>query len=502
MGAVGPTAGLGYDGAPDEEASGLSEHATFQDPGRRTRTRFAPSPTGLLHIGNLRTALFNALLARRDAGDFVLRIEDTDAERSRAEHVHQLCDDLRWLGLDWQEGPGVEGPCGPYAQSARQAVYDAYFAQLEAADRAYPCFCTQEELERARQAQRAAGKAPRYPGTCAHLTQAERQARLERGLRPTLRFRVPGGRTVTFDDCVRGPQRFATDDLGDFIIRRADGTPAFFFSNAVDDALMGITHVLRGEDHLTNTPRQLLLLEALGLAAPAYGHISMITGADDAPLSKRNGSRAVRELREAGFLPEAVVNHLARLGHVYDDHHLLDLNTLAESFALERLGRAPARFDPEQLQHWQREAVHALSAERMATWMRAAAGDALPPDREAAFVATVRDNVQFPEDVRQWCAILLGDAREPDEAGRAWLREAGPAFFHAAAEAHGDWQAVTAAVKAATGRKGKSLFMPLRVALTGLVHGPELPAVHALLGEEEARRRFRRAAEQAADDDQ
>ncbi|MDN3518816.1 glutamate--tRNA ligase [Aquisalimonas lutea] len=480
----------------------MSEHGTYPDPDRRTRTRFAPSPTGLLHIGNLRTALFNALLARRDGGDFVLRIEDTDAERSRAEHVHQLCEDLQWLGLDWQEGPGVEGPCAPYAQSARQAVYDEYFAQLEAADQAYPCFCTQQELERARQAQRAAGKAPRYPGTCANLTRAERQARLERGLRPTLRFRVPGGRTVAFDDRVRGTQRFATDDLGDFIIRRADGTPAFFFSNAVDDALMGITHVLRGEDHVTNTPRQLLLLEALGLAAPAYGHISMITGADGAPLSKRNGSRAVSELRDAGFLPEAVVNHLARLGHVYEDHRLLDLDALADDFALERLGRAPARFDPEQLQHWQREAVQALSAERMAAWMRAAAGDALPADREAAFAAAVRDNVRFPEDVRRWCAVLLGDAWEPDASGRAWLRDAGPAFFQAAARAHGDWQAVTAAVKAATGRKGKSLFMPLRVALTGLAHGPELPAVHALLGEEEARRRFRRAAELAAGDDQ
>ncbi|WP_290648038.1 glutamate--tRNA ligase [Aquisalimonas sp.] len=477
----------------------MVEHGNHRDESRRrTRTRFAPSPTGLLHLGNLRTALFNALLARRDGGDFVLRIEDTDVQRLHPESVQRLGEDLRWLGLEWQEGPEVEGSHGPYVQSARQAIYADYYVQLEAADLAYPCFCTEQELERSRRAQRVAGKAPRYAGTCAHLSMAERQARLDRGLQPTLRFRVPRGRSIAFEDRVRGVQRFATDDIGDFIIRRASSAPAFFFSNAVDDALMDITHVLRGEDHLTNTPRQLLLLEALGLDAPSYGHISMIVGDDGAPLSKRNGSRSVGELREAGFLPEAVLNHLARLGHAFEDNTLLGLDRLANGFALERLGRAPARFDAGQLTHWQREALHALSHERMAEWVVWAAGDMLPAQQRDAFIATVRENVQFPEDVRRWCRVLFQGVPEPDAETLGWLTEAGPAFFQAAAEAGGDWPAVTAAVNAATGVKGKRLFMPLRLALTGLPHGPELPAIHALLGATEAQRRFRLAARRAA----
>ncbi|MFO7857463.1 MAG: glutamate--tRNA ligase [Ectothiorhodospiraceae bacterium] len=457
------------------------------------RTRFAPSPTGALHLGNVRTALFNALLARRDGGAFVLRAEDTDSERSRPEHLDQLCDDLRWLGLDWDEGPDVGGSCGPYQQSARQPTYADYFQRLEAADQAYPCFCTEAELERSRQAQRAAGQPPRYPGTCARLGPAERQDRLERGLRPTLRFRVPPRQVVTFEDRVRGSQQFPTGEIGDFIIRRADGTPAFFFSNAVDDALMGITCVLRGEDHLTNTPRQLLLLEALGLSAPCYGHISMILGDDGAPLSKRNGSRALVELREAGYLPEAVVNYLARLGHHDDDDTLRDLDSLAASFSEQRLTRAPARFDAGQLQRWQREAVAALSLARAAEWMRAAAGDAWPGD-DGELVSVIRDNVRFPEDVRHWLGILRGEPAKPDDTGRAWLRQAGPDFFHAAAAAEGDWQAVTTTVREATGARGKGLFMPLRVALTGLTYGPELPRIHAYLGPAEAARRLRAAA--------
>lgn len=496
--ALGQGTALGYDGAPRQEGSGVTEDNQTSRTCAVTRTRFAPSPTGALHLGNVRTALFNALLARRDSGAFVLRVEDTDSERSRPEHLEQLCDDLRWLGLNWDEGPDAGGPCGPYQQSARHALYDEYFQRLETADQAYPCFCTEAELERSRQAQRAAGQPPRYPGTCARLGPAERQERLERGLRPTLRFRVPPRQVVTFEDRVRGSQRFPTGEIGDFIIRRADGTPAFFFSNAVDDALMGITCVLRGEDHLTNTPRQLLLLEALGLPAPAYGHISMILGDDGAPLSKRNGSRALVDLREAGYLPEAVVNYLARLGHHDDDDTLRDRDSLAASFSEQGLTRAPARFDAGQLERWQREAVAGLSAERAAEWMRAVAGDAWPGD-DAELVAVIRGNVRFPEDVHQWLGILRGEPASPDDAGLAWLRQAGPDFFHAAAAAEGDWQAVTAAAREATGARGKGLFMPLRVALTGLTHGPELPRIHAYLGAAEAARRFRAAAALAGD---
>ncbi|HEY2275538.1 MAG TPA: glutamate--tRNA ligase family protein, partial [Steroidobacteraceae bacterium] len=239
-------------------------------------TRFAPSPTGELHLGNARTALFNELLARHGGGRFILRIEDTDSERSLAAHTGALMADLKWLGLEWDAGPDREDALGPYRQSERRALYAGYFAQLERRAAVYPCFCTPLELELARRAQLAAGRPPRYAGTCRDLSPDERARRSSEGLPATLRFRVPAGVRVEWLDLVHGPQSFATDDIGDFVVRRADGSAAFFFSNAVDDASMGVTLALRGEDHLTNTPRQLLILEALGLRAPAYGHVALL----------------------------------------------------------------------------------------------------------------------------------------------------------------------------------------------------------------------------------
>ena len=269
-------------------------------------------------MGNARTALFCALLATRDQGAFILRIEDTDAARSEPGlRRSQLREDLAWLGLHWQEGPDVGGAKGPYRQSERGAIYADYLQQLADKGEVYPCFCTAVELEMARKAQLAAGQPPRYAGTCARLGTAEIEARLAKGLKPALRFRVPEQGETVFEDLVRGRQVFAHRDIGDFIIRRADGSPAFFFSNALDDALMGITHVLRGEDHLANTPRQLLLLAALGLPAPRYAHLSLIVGQGGAPLSKREGGGSLRELRAEGLLPEALLNYLARLGHTY-----------------------------------------------------------------------------------------------------------------------------------------------------------------------------------------
>ena len=268
-------------------------------------TRFAPSPTGSLHLGNARTALFNFLLARQLGGQFLLRIEDTDLERSAERYLAELIDDLHWLGLGWDAGPDIGGAHEPYRQSQRNAIYAEYFARLATSGLVYPCYCTPLELEVSRRAQLAAGRPPRYAGTCRELSAGERDAKLAGGLKPSLRFRVPQGRSVEFHDFVRGAQRFASEDIGDFIVRRADGNAAFFFCNALDDALMGVTHVLRGDDHLTNTPRQILLLEALGLDIPQYGHVALLTGMDGAPLSKRHGSVSVREFRERGFLPQA-----------------------------------------------------------------------------------------------------------------------------------------------------------------------------------------------------
>lgn len=458
------------------------------------KTRFAPSPTGYLHLGNIRTALFNALLARRWGGRFLLRIEDTDRERSRPEYVAALLEDLRWLGLDWQEGPEVGGAHGPYAQSERAAIYADYYRRLEATGQTYPCFCTPAELALSRKAQQAAGRPPRYAGPCARLSEAERRERLERGLQPTLRFRAPVGRVVEFIDRVRGPQRFASGDIGDFVIRRADGAPQFFFANAVDDALMGITHVLRGEDHLTNTPRQLLLLEALGLPAPEYGHLALIVGADGGPLSKREGDLSLRELRAAGYLPEALLNYLARLGHAYDRDEWLEPAELAAGFSPDHLGRAPARYDEVQLLHWQSEAVRRAGPERLWDWMGAAVHEQVSPDSRDDFIATVRPNIRFPADAAFWAERLFGAELIPSAAGRAAIAAAGPQFFAHALAAYAErgaaYQPLVEDLKRRTGLKGKHLFMPLRAALTGEIHGPELPRVLDLMAPATVRHRL------------
>lgn len=478
------------------------------------KTRFAPSPTGEIHLGNVRTALFNALHAFRHQGVFLLRIEDTDRERSRAEHVEQLQRDLRWLGLDWQEGPVVQGDKGPYAQSERAGIYDYYFLQLIEADLAYPCYCSEQELAVTRKVQLSSGQPPRYPGTCAHLSEADRQRREADGRRPTLRFRVPADETIEFEDCVRGPQRFRSEEIGDFIIRRADGSAAFFFSNAIDDALMEVTHVLRGEDHLTNTPRQLMLLQALELPAPTYGHISMIVGRDGSPLSKRHGSRSVRELRETGYLPEALCNHLARLGHTYDNDGYMSLAELAEGFSLDRLGKAPARHDDQQLLHWQREAIQHADDASLWEWLQEhrfmqgkTLADFVQHDQAIAFVQAIRDNIEMPVDGFVWATNLYAETQEFDPDARQVIEAAGRAFFEAAdAEinaGHADFRAYTKAVGQAAGVKGKQLFMPLRAAMTGELYdpehggvwrnGPELGRLWSLLGKPRIQRRLRAA---------
>lgn len=466
------------------------------------KARFAPSPTGEIHLGNLRTALFNWLYATGQGGAFLVRIEDTDQQRSRAEYVDALLRELHWLGLDWQEGPEVGGEQGPYFQAQRLAIYQDYYAALAAAGATYPCFCSDTQLKLARKAQRAAGQPPRYPGTCAHLSVQEIEQKLAAGGRPTLRFRVPPGQTVTFDDLVRGPQRFTSDDIGDFIIRRSDGTPAFFFTNAVDDALMGVTHVLRGEDHLTNTPRQLMILQALKLTPPAYGHLSLLVGEDGSPLSKRHGSRSVRELREQGYLPGAILNYMARLGHSYADDGFAELGELARGFSLPRLGKAPARYDAGQLRFWQKEAVSAASDQALIAWFKASAPGAglsgeWSDERLAALLAVVRDNVEMPDDVAAWLARLSGERVTLEAPERRVLLAAGRDFFQTALSLldtpQDNFRDFAKAVGKAAGVKGKDLFMPLRVALTGVAHGPEMARVWDWLGRDLCRARLQGA---------
>ena len=468
------------------------------------KTRFAPSPSGLLHLGNARTALFNHLLARASGGGLLLRIEDTDAERSEERYIQALVCDLRWLGLHWNEGEGAGDDDGDSRcrQSDRGDIYASHYQRLQQQDLAYPCFCSADELARVRRSQQRAGQPPRYSGACARLSVDEveqhRHQSEQDGEAPTLRFRVPVGAEVRFTDLVRGEQLFKTRDIGDFIIRRGDGSAAFFFSNAVDDALMGVTHVLRGEDHLTNTPRQLLLLEALALTAPAYGHISLIVGDDGKPLSKRHGSRSLADLREAGYRPEAVVNYLARLGHRYQDEGLLDDEALASGFALSALGRAPARHDPAQLLRRQREALERCTPEQAWDWMAAAVQQRVPAEQRQAFVEAILPNISFPHEAADWAELLYGALPTPEAEVAAVISGAGGEFFNAALAAVSDgpieFKALSSAVKAATGAKGKQLFQPLRASLTGRLHGPEMGRLVALIPAQSLIDRLRAAA--------
>src|ERR1700691_2757627 len=387
-------------------------------------TRFAPSPTGSLHLGNARTAFFSHLWARKTAGRFILRIEDTDVERSQARFRDELMAQLRWLGLDWDEGPDIGGPSAPYCQSERGALYQEMFARLESTGRAYPCYCTAEDLELSRKLQRMAGKPPRYAGTCRNLTRAERAERVGRGLKPSLRFAVPDGEVIEFNDAVHGPQRFLSGDIGDFIIRRDNGTAAFFFCNAVDDAMMGVTQVLRGDDHLTNTPRQLMLLDALGLRRPGYGHVGLLVGIDGAPLSKRHGSTSVQEFRDRGFFPAALLNHLFHLGHTGDVEGWLPPADMPAHFRPGHLGRAPARFEEAQLVHWQKETLQRMPAADIGAWLGLA--DA------ADFVELVRHNVVLPADAAPWMAVVRGELPPLGSGELSIVAAAGPEFFAAA----------------------------------------------------------------------
>src|SRR5215472_9114414 len=314
------------------------------------RVRFAPSPTGALHVGNVRTAVFNWLLARGSGGTFILRIEDTDVERSTRESEASMLDDLRWLGIDWDEGPDIGGAHGPYRDSERLHLYQSYATELLNAGAAYYCFCTAAQLEADRQAAVAEGRPALYPGTCRKLSSAQAQARIAAGERPAIRFRVPEGRDVSFIDAVRGEVRFSGEVIGDPVIVRGDSHPAYNFAVVVDDALMEITHVIRGEDHISNTPRQLLLYEALGFTTPQFAHLALVLGPDHSPLSKRHGATSVAEFRGKGYLPEALVNYLALIGwSPGNDEELLPVDELARRFSLERVGHSAGVFDEEKL---------------------------------------------------------------------------------------------------------------------------------------------------------
>lgn len=452
------------------------------------KTRFSPSPTGLLHLGNVRAALCSALYAKKNRGVFLLRIEDTDVARSEERFIDFLQEDLRWLGLDWQEGPIVDGANGPYYQSHRQKIYDRYYDELEKSARAYPCFCSEHELTLMRKIQSSRGQAPRYAGTCRHLSKEEIGKRLAQGLKPALRFLVPPSAFIEFVDLVKGAQRFNSDDIGDYIIRRMDGTPSFMFCNAIDDSLMGVTHAIRGEDHLTNTPRQLMILQALNLRLPQYGHVSLITGDDGSPLSKRHGSFSLRDLREQGFLSLAVLNYLARLGHGYEENHIFPFEGLADHFRIDSLSRSPAHFDKNQLLHWQKETVTSLSLEAIWDWLGKMIQEKVPENKRHLFADLMRKNILFPAQAMEWADRLFCDTLSFSEAEKNNLKQVEKGFFDAlyhAIEKHGeDFKTILQEMKTAFHLSGKALFIPVRIALTGVEQGPELAHLVSLLGKE------------------
>ncbi|MBI3401360.1 MAG: glutamate--tRNA ligase [Acidobacteria bacterium] len=468
------------------------------------RLRFAPSPTGQLHVGNARTALFNWLLARGSGGTFILRIEDTDVERSSRESEAAIIRDLRWLGLDWDEGPDASGAHGPYRQSERLHLYQSYAKELLGAEHAYYCFCTTAQLDAERQDAVASGRPARYAGTCRRLSRDQAAARIIAGERPAIRFRVPQEHDVVFADAVRGDVRFQADVIGDPIIVRADGAPAYNFAVVVDDALMEITHVIRGEDHISNTPRQILLYEALGFTPPTFAHLSLVMGPDHSPLSKRHGATSVAEFRSKGYLPEALVNYLALIGWSPrdagggraggDDDELMPVDELARRFSLDRVGHSAGVFDEEKLawanRHYLKIADSARLAELALPYFNVAGVRMTPDEDGIAFLAfamsMARASVDRLNQVPARLALLFDYSAEAtlrDPAVREEMRGDGArAVVTALAEELASaprldrerFRAVANQVKARTGQKAKALFHPIRLVLTGRAEGPEL----------------------------
>jgi nondiscriminating glutamyl-tRNA synthetase len=469
------------------------------------RVRFAPSPTGQLHVGNARTALFNWLLAHGKDGTFVLRIEDTDAERSTRESEQSILEDLRWLGLHWDEGPDVGGPHGPYRQSERLHLYASYANELLAGDHAYYCFCSTDTLDADRQADLAAGQPPKYHGTCRSIGRDEAQARMDAGERPVVRFRVPESPEVDevrFPDLVRGEVVFSTEVIGDFVIVRSDGRPQYNFAVVVDDALMDVTHVIRGEDHISNTPRQILLYQALGFTPPEFAHLSLVLGPDHTPLSKRHGATAVSEFRARGYLPEALVNYLALIGWSprtdggsgENDAELLPVDEMARRFAIEDVGHSAGIFDLEKLawmnRHYMKTAAPARLAAEALPYFIARGFVTRRSDEAMEFVSLILpmavgsvdrleeipDRLRFLFDFDVTAALATREVAEVMDAAGARevvvaladeLRDAGRLDRDA-------FRAAAARVRQHTGQKGRALFHPIRVALTGEAGGPEL----------------------------
>jgi glutamyl-tRNA synthetase/nondiscriminating glutamyl-tRNA synthetase len=454
-----------------------------------------------MHVGNVRTALFNWLLARGAGGIFVLRIEDTDFARSTKEAESSAIDDLRWLGLTWDEGPDAGGDHGPYRQSERLHVYRAHAVELLAKGNAYHCFCSEEQLEMDRYQALRNMQPPKYVGRCRNISREDARKRIEGGETATIRFRVPdANRDIAWEDLVRGRVAFNTEVIGDFVLVRSDGVPAYNFAVVVDDALMEVSHVIRGEDHISNTPRQLLLFEAIGWKPPLFGHVPNVLGADHAKLSKRHGATSVGEFRERGYLPEALANYLALIGwSPGENEELLSVEELAKRFRIEDVGKSAGVFDSEKLAWVNRHYLKLAAPERLAElaspflqrqgWIGRDPGSGMRDPQVLEFLARavsiaaqsvdrldqVPARLHFLFDYSATGALTNPGMRaEATESRAVIVALAGELAKSGPLADKETFRALAARVRERTGAKGKALFHPIRLALTGEQEGLEL----------------------------
>ena len=481
------------------------------------KVRFAPSPTGPLHIGGARSALFNYLLARRLGGKMVLRIEDTDLERSSRESELNIYESLKWLGIDWDEGPDVGGSFGPYRQTERLDLYTKYAQVLIEKGLAYLCYCSEEELEEQRQAFTAKGELPRYSGCCRKLTKGQEEKYVNEGRKPVIRFKVPDNQPVVIDDLVRGTVIFESSGIGDYVIIKSDGIPTYNFAAVVDDYLMKITHVIRAEEHLSNTPRQVLIYEALDWGKPKFAHISLILGKDKSKMSKRHGATSVVQYKEQGYLPEAVVNFLVLLGWSSGgEEEIFTMEQLIEQFSLDRVAKNPAVFDMDKLKWINGYYIRQSPAKEIVKL-------ALPFLREAGYlpqdineeqyrwvemiVTAIQEKIHCVNEVLDYMKIFVGVEVEfeNEETRLVLTEEQVPQVIEALRTKLKEMdiiepEAVKKALKAITKETklgGRNVFMPIRVALTGQMHGPELHYIIPVLGTELVEKRVEYTLEKA-----
>jgi len=469
----------------------------------KIRVRFAPSPTGPLHIGGARSALFNYLWARKNKGTFIVRSEDTDLERSSRESEHNILEALRWLNIQWNEGIEVGGENGPYRQTDRLGLYKEYTEKLIASGHAYYCYCSEEELEQEREVLIAKGETPRYLGKCRQLTHEQRLAYEREGRKPVVRFRVPEGQAIHISDQVRGDVVFESDGIGDYVIVKSDGIPTYNFAVVVDDISMSITHVIRGEEHLSNTPRQVLIYQALGSPAPEFAHISLILNTEGGKMSKRDGDTAVIDYQKKGYLPEAIVNFIALLGwSPSGEEEFYTLDELADAFSLDRVSKSPAVFDRHKLDYINTHYIKKSSPERLVEL-------ALPhleelgirQDEERSdelqqwllgFIKAISEKISYMAEVKDFIHYFHGDVPlEPEgEALEVLKGEQVPgvlALFREKVQGTEILSGETVKVLLKQMTKelklgSKFVYMPVRVALTGQMHGPELYDIIPLLG--------------------